>query len=273
MKFFLGTHRPNWLSDERFVDVPLFLSRRMLDRYEAPPAALTDFALDSGGFTELQMHGRWTISVSEYADSVKRYARLYGRRLLWAAPQDWMCEPIVLGGGNAPRGVTFRGTGLDVEEHQRRTVANFVELRRLLGSLVIPVLQGWQLADYWRCCDLYADAGVDLANEPTVGVGSVCRRQSATEATTIMTTLASGGGLRLHGFGFKKGGLKNCGSLLVSADSASWSEVGRRRVLLPGHDQPGPGRPRGHKNCANCAEWALAWRKEMLASLEVSHAA
>ena len=272
MRFFLGTHRPNWLSDERFVDVPLFLSRRMLDRYEAPPAALTDFALDSGGFTELQMHGRWTTTAVEYAEAVKRYARLYGRRLVWVAPQDWMCEPIVLAGGNASRGLVFAGTGLTVEEHQRRTVANFVELRRLLGDLVVPVLQGWTVADYWRCADLYSDAGVDLSQEPTVGVGTVCRRQSTEEATRIMTTLASDG-LRLHGFGFKKAGLKNCASILVSADSTSWSDVGRRRVSLPGHDKPGPGRPKGHKNCANCAQWALMWREEMLTSLAVQHAA
>lgn len=272
MKFFLGTHRPNWLSDERFADVPLFLSRRMLDRYKAPPPALTEFALDSGGFTELQIHGRWTVSPEAYADQVRQYARFYGRRLLWVAPQDWMCEPIVLAGGPAARGIVFAGTRLTVEEHQRRTVANFVELRRALGALVVPVLQGWTTPDYWRCCDLYADAGVDLFEEPTVGVGSVCRRQSTAEATTIMTTLASSG-LRLHGFGFKKGGLKNCHRLLASADSASWSDVGRRRVLLEGHDRPGPGRPRGHKNCANCAEWALAWRNEMLSSLEVPCAA
>lgn len=272
MKFFLGTHRPNWLGDERFAEVPLFLSRRQLDRYAAPPAAATDFALDSGGFTELQIHGRWTLSAEQYAECVQRYARLYGKRMLWCAPQDWMCEPIVLAGGNAARGVTFAGTGLTVEEHQRRTVSNFVDLRRLLGALVIPVLQGWTMADYWRCCEQYEDAGVDLGNEPTVGVGSVCRRQSTAEVTTIMTTLASDG-LRLHGFGFKKGGLKNCHHLLVSADSTSWSEVGRRRVSLPGHDKPGPGRPRGHKNCANCAEWALAWRDDLLASLEVQRAA
>lgn len=272
MRFYLGTHQPSWMSDERFADVPLFLSRRALDRYKAPPAALTDFALDSGGFTELQMHGRWTLTADEYATSVKRYVRLYGPRLKWAAPQDWMCEPIVLAGGEASRGITFAGTGLTVDEHQRRTVANFIELRKLLGALVIPVLQGWHITDYWRCCQMYEDAGVRLADEPTVGVGTVCRRQSSSEATTIMTTLESGG-LRLHGFGFKKQGLQHCHTLLESADSTAWSDAGRRRVCLPDHDKPGPGRPKGHKNCANCAEWALMWREDMLSSLEVQRAA
>ena len=267
MKFYLGTHQPHWLGDERFEGVPLFLSRRRLDRYRSMPAAVTDFALDSGGFTELQLFGKWSMTATEYADRVKRYVRAFGHRLVWCAPQDWICEPIVLAGGPAGRGVVFAGTGLTVEEHQRRTVKNFLELRKLLGRRVIPVLQGWTMADYWRCIDRYRRAGVRLEDEATVGVGSVCRRQSTEEATTIMTTLASDG-LRLHGFGFKKGGLKNCQHLMVSADSTSWSDVGRREICLPDHDKPGPGRPKGHKNCANCAEWALKWRSELVSSLE-----
>lgn len=272
VKFYLGTHQPHWLGDARFTGVPLFISRRTLGRYVKLPRAVTDFALDSGGFSELQLHGRWSVSAYHYAEEALDYKRLYGRKLRWVAPQDWMCEPIVLHGGVAGRGVVFKGTGLTVEKHQRRTVSNFVLLRRLMGDLVIPVLQGWTMADYWRCCDLYEEMGVRLKDERTVGVGTVCRRQSSSEATTIMTTLAADG-LRLHGFGFKKGGLKNCADLLVSSDSMAWSDAGRRNVGLPGHDKPGHGRPRGHKNCANCAEWALMWRKDMLASIEAHRGA
>jgi len=183
---------------------------------------------------------------------------------LWAAPQDWMCEPIVLAGGRAARGVVFAGTGKSVLTHQRNTVANFMRLRKLLGDRVIPVLQGWKLTDYWRCQELYEKAGVRLRDEATVGVGTVCRRQSTAEATTIMTTLASDG-LRLHGFGFKKAGVRNCMSVLHSADSTAWSDTARQNpVLLPGHDTPGDRRRTGHKNCANCPDWALQWRRELL---------
>ena len=107
------------------------------------------------------MYGRWTLSAEQYADEVSGYIRFYGRRLLWVAPQDWMCEPIVLAGGPASRGIMFAGTNLTVAEHQRRTVANFIKLRKLLGERVIPVLQGWSIADYWRCGDLYKKAGID----------------------------------------------------------------------------------------------------------------
>lgn len=226
MKFFLGTHQPHWLHDERFVGVPLFISRRRLATYKTLPVAETRFALDSGGFTELQMYGRWTLSASQYAEEVGRFVRFYGRKLCWVAPQDWMCEPLVISGGNASRGIVFKGTRLNVEEHQRRTVRNFIELRRLLGGRVIPVLQGWKLADYWRCQEIYKQAGVDLEDCETVGVGSVCRRQSTNDATQIMSTLAVDG-LRLHGFGFKKGGLKNCHSFMVSADSTAWSDTAK----------------------------------------------
>jgi len=273
VRFFLGTHQPNWLADERFSAAPLFVSRRRLNMYASPPPGVCDFALDSGGFTELQLYGRWATDAATYAAEVLRYAKFYGGRLSWAAPQDWMCEPIVIAGGAGAHGVMFAGTGLSVEEHQRRTVDNFVELRGLLGGLVILVLQGWALADYGKCQQMYADAGVSLEDERVVGVGSVCRRQATAEVTTIMTTLASDG-LQLHGFGFKKLGLRNVHELLESADSMAWSAVARQEgICLPGHDQPGPGRPRGHRNCANCAEWALMWRDQLLSSLEVGRAA
>ena len=264
MMFYLGTHQPHWLKDDRFADVPLFVSRRTLNKLVTKPRACTSFALDSGGFTELQMYGRWTINVDQYVDEVGVYVRHYGKRLRWVAPQDWMCEPIVIAGGIGKRGQKFAGTGLSVEEHQRRTVANFVQLRGRLGAILIPVLQGWQLQDYWRCQQMYADAGVDLASERTVGVGTVCRRQGTNEATQIMQTLAVDG-LRLHGFGFKKTGLANCHHFMSSADSTAWSDTARQNpVLLPGHDSPGPGRSKGHINCANCATYALQWRRELL---------
>jgi hypothetical protein len=44
----------------------------------------------------------------------------------------------------------------------------------------------------------------------------------------------------------------------------AWSDEARRAPPLPGHDEPGPGRRTGHINCANCAEYALAWRERLL---------
>lgn len=345
--FWLGTHCPNWLEDERFRDVPLFISMRTLMTRTSLPRACGRWAADGGGFTEIQLHGKWTFTPANHVDYVRKFRDQIGG-LAWAAPQDWMCEPAVIGGlvekrkpkacvicaahgrrvlgkppvlrtvalddgeratficdvcgiGNVDRGprihvgewrswaeqagdvmapaladaskygldavVVFHGTGLSVAEHQRRTVENFLELRRLDAELpIIPVLQGWTLGDYWRCEGLYRDAGVDLRKEPVVGVGSVCRRQGTGAASRIMMTLASSG-IRIHGFGFKTQGLQGCHHVLESADSLAWSYAARRDPPLPGHDKPGPGRRTGHINCANCADYALAWRTALLASL------
>ncbi|MBQ1166450.1 hypothetical protein KBZ21_51530, partial [Streptomyces sp. A73] len=65
---------------------------------------------------------------------------------------------------------------------------------------------------------MYTDAGIDLAAEPIVGLGSVCRRQAPSEINEIVATLHSHG-LRLHGFGVKTQGLSDYGPSLYSADS------------------------------------------------------
>ena len=244
MKFFLGTHHPDWLAK---IAVPLFVSHRRLNGRRTFPRARGTWALDSGGFTELSMHGRWTVSATDYAASVRRYSDEIGN-LAWCAPQDWMCEREML-----------RKTGLTIAGHQRRSVDSVLELRAL-GCPAIPVLQGWSLGEYLECADLYESAGISLRAEPVVGVGTVCRRQNTFGASTIMHSLAEEG-LRLHGFGFKATGLRSCSGSLVSADSLAWSYHARR--------EPVRFECRGgtHKNCANCLPFALEWRDELLSSL------
>lgn len=251
-KFFLGTHRSNWLADPMFVNIPLFVSRRTLPKRKFH-IAVTDWALDSGGFTELNLFGGWKTTAKQYVEDVRRFVDNIGR-LIWAAPQDWMCEPHVI-----------QKTGLTVKKHQQLTVRNFLELRSLAPDLpFIPVLQGWSLTDYWRCEDMYESAGVRLKEELTVGVGTICRRQGTSEVATILQTLA-GTGLRLHGFGVKSAGLAASAPSLVSADSLAWSFRARRSLPLPGHEE-------FHKNCANCADYALKWRKRLMLGIEAKHA-
>jgi hypothetical protein len=162
VKFYLGTHMPQWLKK---LDVPLFVSHRRLAGRRTLPRARAGWALDSGGFTELSMYGRWHTEARDYVAAVRRYAEEIGN-LEWAAPMDWMVEPAMLA-----------KTGLSVRDHQRRTVENFLHLRELAPDLpFIPVLQGWTIEDYLRCVDRYAAAGIDLTSYPTVGLGSVCRR-------------------------------------------------------------------------------------------------
>lgn len=273
LTFYLGTHLPSWLwNDELPADVRLFVSHRRLDggsrgpRKSAYPRGRHPWALDSGGFTELQKYGSWDrVSPESYVDSVLRYHREIGG-LEWAAPQDWMCEPVILHGGIF-KGTVFVGTGLTIEEHQRRTVANFKELERFWyaksedKSPFRPALQGFEEEDYQRCWDMYEAAGIDLMRYSVVGVGSVCRRQNTSEIGEIM------GGLRrrnpdlpIHGFGVKIEGVELYGDDMATADSMAWSFDARfLKKPMPGCEG------RGHKNCANCSRAAMAWRKKLLA--------
>ena len=241
MRFYLGAHQPAWLAT---AGVPLFVSHSRLAGRRALPRAVAPWALDSGGFTELSLHGGWRISAAQYVAAVRRYADEIGS-LDWAAPQDWMCEPQVVA-----------RTGLSVAEHQRRTVANLIELRELAPELpIVPVLQGWTHGDYLRHVEQYATAGVDLASEPLVGLGTVCRRQATVSIGVLVTTLSDAlPGVRLHGFGVKAQGLGMVAGQLASADSLAWSLRGRNE----------PGCAPGHATESNCLRFALSWRSELL---------
>ncbi|UCC75240.1 MAG: hypothetical protein JSV86_18535 [Gemmatimonadota bacterium] len=238
----MGTHKPGWL---RQTFNPLFLSRVTLAERKQLPEALGRWALDSGAFSELAAHGRWTMSAEAYADEAERYAREIGK-LDWAAPQDWMCEPSML-----------EKTGKTVAEHQALTVRNFLELRsRARAVHFIPVLQGWSLPEYLQHARDYQAAGVNLYAEPIVGVGSVCRRQHTGEIANIFEGLIAEGFRNLHGFGVKLTGLRSFSRCLKSADSLAWSYTARRHGRML--------RKCRHQTCANCLDWALTWRKQVI---------
>lgn len=240
MRFYLGVHHPHWLSR---TTAPLFVSARRLRGRRTFPRASCSWALDSGGFTELSLFGEYVTPATQYASEARHWQDRIGG-MAWAAVQDWMCEPHVLA-----------RTGFAVGEHQRRTVHSYRLLRQLAPDLPwLPVLQGWTREDYLDHLRQYRAAGFDLAREPLVGLGSVCRRQDTGMAESLVREL-HGRGLRLHLFGFKLGGLRRVGDLAASADSMAWSFAARRRPPLTGCT---------HRNCANCLAFALRWRERVL---------
>lgn len=250
MRFFLGTHEPRWL--ER-TTVPLFVSRARLHRiWSRPPRAACDWALDSGGFMEVTAHGGWSIAPRDFAAEVERAAREIGR-MQWAAPQDWMCEPIAL-----------NATGKTIAQHQALTLWNFNDLRSIAPTVPwAPVLQGWSAADYARHVEAYEAAGVDWLRVPVVGIGSVCRRQATGEACAIVDSIARMlPGVPLHGFGFKTLGLPRVEPLLASADSLAWSYAARRNPAREGCR---------HRRCSSCLPFALEWRDRVLSRLGRAH--
>jgi hypothetical protein len=257
-RFYVGTHHPSWLADPR-ADFPLCVSRRWLAPVARLRPSTESWILDSGGFSELSMFGRWTITPRQYVEEVARFEREVGL-LEWASPMDWMCEWEVIHGGGPKN---YPGTHLSVQEHQRRTVENYLELVQLWPTVsnssppFIPVIQGWTLGDYVRCADMYADAGVRLADQRAVGVGSVCRRKNTTRIGLILGWFADD--FPVHAYGVTINGLidNGTGHRIASADSLAWSQDARYSPPLPGH------RAR-HQHCNNCLDYARAWRDSLL---------
>lgn len=244
--FFLGTHHPAWLGT---AEVPLFVSRRRLSGVRRLPRARVPWALDSGGFSELSLFGRWRTTPAQYVDEVRRFHGEIGR-LEWAAIQDWMVEPDIR-----------RQTGLTVREHQARTIENYARLKELGPEIPwAPVLQGWTAGEYLDHLDAYATAGQNLREAPVVGVGSICRRQNTVRAALIIRELFRSSRLPLHGFGLKTQGLLSVSHCLASADSLAWSFNARKNPPLP---------ECAHPRCSNCLRYALEWRDGLVGRINM----
>lgn len=247
-RFFLGTDRTHWLWHDD-IRHPLFVSNRTLRVRKSYGKATVDWCLDSGGFSELSLFGRWVTTEQEYIDKVREYRDKIGR-LLWAAPQDWMCEPHMIA-----------KTGKTVNEHQRLTCENIVKLRSMAPDLnFIPVLQGWEPDDYHRHNTLYLTYGIDCSQEAIVGVGSICRRARVAGIADVFRSLKADG-YRLHGFGLKADALRIFGDSLESSDSMAWSLAARmeaKRGIYPcGVPHP------TSKSCNHCLRWAQMWADKM----------
>lgn len=283
--FYLGAHHPTWLWNGE-MDCRLFVSHgRLRDRKSAFPAAVVPgWALDSRGFTELQIEGRWTVTPREYVEATARYDREIGR-LEWAAGQDSMCEPPIFYGG-VHDGQRFAGTRQFIDPdgnlsypelvliHQRMTTVNHGELERLWPEYsdaecpYMPTLQGeiGKPESYLRHESMYAEAGIRLADYPVVGVGSVCRLQSDRAVSRLSRGLAQLD-LPLHWFGLKITGLPYVWPNIASHDSQAWSRTARREPRMDGCTHV---RVRGKytgqpSTCANCPRRARKWQAQITA--------
>ena len=253
MQFFLGTHKPNWLwKDHIPIQLfPLFVSHMTLRRIKTLHPARGPWALDSGGFTQISTFGTWTFSPWEYVCAVRRYMSGIGK-LQFAAIMDWMCEPIIL-----------EKTGKTIRQHQELTLESYLTLTDLAPEVPwLPTLQGFSLADYFAHKQMYERAGVNLVSAAHVGIGSVCRRQSTKEIGDVLRALYNAGLRNIHGFGVKTSGLKLTHRYLKTSDSMAWSYNARKHPPLPEHEGK-------HNNCANCWEWALRYKQNLLRKLGV----
>lgn len=218
----LGAHEPWWAWEGRADARVLLSARRIEERMSGGRGRLRSadvpVFIDSGAFSELSKHGRWTWSPESFVGFIRAVARALGS-VEHVGIQDWMCEPEIIA-----------ATGLDVEEHQRRTVASLLQLRRLAPEIPwLPTLQGYTAADYLRCAQMYADAGVDLEDR-LVGIGSVCRRSNTLEIERVLGEVRRGlpARVRLHGYGVKSDSAILACWWMASFDSAAWSALARR---------------------------------------------
>lgn len=212
MRFFTGLHQP---SDAKHFDAAFVSVNRL--RKRKGPFAVGDWIMDSGAFTEISTHGHYRHAVAEYAAEIRRWKR--NGNLLAAVSQDWMCEPWIV-----------TKTGLSVECHQQLTVERYdALLAEDTGAYILPVLQGYEPADYVRHLRMY---GARLAPGAWVGVGSVCKRNGdpASIARVLIAIKGERPDLLLHGFGLKKTALSSdfITSQLHTADSMAWSFNARK---------------------------------------------
>lgn len=244
MEFKLGTHI---LSHIEKTNVPLFISFRQLrKRKKKPFEQISTVCIDSGGFSELSLFGKWTISQKEYILELQRLENL-SLKFEWIAQQDWMCEDIMI-----------QKTGLSIHDHQIKTVQNFDDLNSIEHEYqIVPVLQGKTLEDYWKCFELFESKGHDLRKIDTVGIGSICKRQNTNEIGDIVKSFHNEG-VSIHGFGVKKQGIQKYGKYLKSCDSLAWSYKARfEKIKLDSCHH-------NAKNCANCLDYALKWRDSII---------
>ncbi len=214
MKFYVGLHQP---SDAKRFDHAFVSVNRIRGRKK--PLGAGAWIMDSGAFTEIATHGCYRSSVEEYAAEINRWAG--DPTLVAAVAQDYMCEPFIIA-----------KTGLSVEEHQRLTIERYDALVKLVDPrvYVLPVLQGYTVADYLRHLEMYGDR---LKLGAYVGVGSICKRNTDIgQIEEILTAIKRiRPDLLLHGFGLKTTALSSwvVQDCLHSADSMAWSFAARRQ--------------------------------------------
>jgi hypothetical protein len=163
--------------------------KQLRRRKKELPKCKGKFLMDSAGFTELSDFGKYTFDIEEYLICVRRFNPDY------FVSMDWMCEQTIL-----------KKTGKDLWYHINSTIGNYHDMIQKMTEdeikKCIPVIQGWGIKDYLYCIERYERNGL-LA--PYMGIGSICRRGSASEIAKIISIIKGElPNTKLHGFGVKK---------------------------------------------------------------------
>jgi hypothetical protein len=214
LTFYVGLHQP---SDAQHFGRCCISIQRLARRKK--PIGCPEVFVDCNGFKTIEKYGGYPNPVSDYAAELRRLHEGGIVNIAVAVSQDFMCEPDMI-----------ERTGLTVVEHQRLTIERYDALIDFaLPVYVMPVLQGYDPADYARHGEAYGDR---LAPGAWVGVGSVCKRNgSPIDVAHVLNAVhRARPDLRLHGFGLKKTAILDgtVRALLHSADSMAWSFHARK---------------------------------------------
>lgn len=213
-----------------------------------------DYALDSAGFTAMQLWARkgvqaglagvfpWTCA--QYVE----LAALSGAS--WWAQPDLCVERELVGDDDAVVDYRIRATATLLEATLRQVYAWHDELARTCSPRVVanmlappvPVLQGRRPEDYLRSLDLMLEVWRRwepwVASPALIGVGSLCRRPLHDRHEGLLAVLGAldgrlPPGARLHMFGVKGACLSHLRTRpwVASADSMAY-DVGARRQAL-----------------------------------------
>ena len=265
MKFYVGLHQP---SDAKHFDRCFISINRLKTRKSN--FEVNDWILDSGAFTQVAKHGEYTMSIQAYAHYIRRWSRCgnlvaacaqdYMCEPFMFSGQDysvvdadeaqlspaakrlrWEIDYLVSEGANPMWFDDYVSPleewwdPVDVREHQELTVDRYDRLRYELRKWrcptpLLPVLQGYEEAEYVACLDLYEEAGF-LPPGAYAGVGSICKRNSNADTVrgVLGAILERRPDLQLHGFGLKRTALEDpqVVRMLSSSDSMAWSFAAR----------------------------------------------
>jgi hypothetical protein len=195
------------------------------------PEHVPEIAVDAGGFVAaLRYECSYPFSWQAYTAWIAHLPRVS-----WAALPDHPCEPQLAGNRDAVRARQVATTNASLE---------FVMFRRHVSWAWVPTIQGrnvdeyvWH-ARYWRYELLKLPHGdfrdyCQGLEHPSfrVGIGSLCRRQSAADVVRIVSAVADvlePLGMRFHLWGVKLdaiAALRTAGlsGVIASLDSAAWN--------------------------------------------------
>lgn len=207
-------------TDDNMPDIPWLLpasswSRGGLPKPKLPPN-VRHTAADSGGFVATFKWGDYRYTADEYVAWLDTF------KPRWAATMDYCCEPEITGHND---GV--------VRERQQRTSDMAFEFWRSYRDAEwswTPTIQGWEVEDYVRHAKelkpLIADFRRVSTSDFRVGIGTLCRRASASMIAQVVTAVSEVlDDAPLHLWGVKLSVLKTRVELpnVASVDSGAWN--------------------------------------------------